>query len=83
MHVFMNPTHKPTDFCGYVGQFSFDVIPASGIPPPIPNRTHMWLRIKRNTDISNLLILHVSQTEFQQNAYFIKKKICTVLCVLG
>lgn len=34
MHVFMNPTHKPTDFYGYVGQFSFDVIPASRIPPP-------------------------------------------------
>lgn len=79
----MNPTHKPTDFCGYVGQFSFDVIPASRIPPPISNRTHMWLRIKRNTDISNLLILHVSQEEFQQNAYSIKqKKIGSIFCVL-
>lgn len=44
----------------------------------------MWLRIKRNTDISNLLILHVSQTEFQQNSYSIKKNnlhryVCSLL----
>lgn len=61
MHLWIPPISLQA-FCGYVGQFCFDVIPSSWIlSPPTPqprfNHTHMWLQIKRNTGGFTLLIL--------------------------